>query len=149
MTEVRTKSYVANDGRVFTGENAHQLCEKYEADTVKMIENRLANEHLASIYRDASTDDYYIHVHKQEGVSLVNDWLAFKAITILYEHKYAILPENSVGNTVRIQSDPNRCGWYKPVLLSHTTTALYNRIKALVDIDSKLKYRSGVQSDLT
>lgn len=144
MKELKTTSFVAADGRVFTGDNAKENCEKYEADTLKSIENQLKNEKLGVIYVDHSTEDIYILARNDHAIELINTWLGLKNVRTDYRDRAAELDASMVGNVVKFASDPDGCIYFKPVRVSTIMTNMYDKIKMLSDISSTMQYRSGV-----
>ena len=144
MKEFKTTSFIAADGRVFTGDNAKALCEKYEADTLKSIENQLKNEKLGVIYIDHLTGDIYILARNDRAIELINIWLGLKNVRIDYCDRTAELDVSVVGNVVKFEADPNSCIYFKPVRVSTIMTNLYDKIKMLSDISSTMQYRYGV-----
>lgn len=147
MKEFRTTSFVAVDGRVFTGDNAKENCEKYEADTLKSIENRLKNEKLGVIYIDHSTEDIYILARNDHAIELINIWLGLKNIRTDYGDCTVELDASVVGNVVKFAAHPNRCIYFEPVRVSTIMTNMYDKIKMLSDISSTMQYRYGVYQD--
>lgn len=144
MKELKTTSFVAADGRVFTGDNAKEHCEKYEADTLKSIENQLKNEKLGVIYIDHLTEDIYILARNDHAIELINTWLGLKNVRTDYRDRAAELDASMVGNVVKFASDPDGCIYFKPVRVSTIMTNMYDKIKMLSDISSTMQYRSGV-----
>lgn len=147
MKEVKTTSFVAVDGRVFAGDNAKENCEKYEADTLKSIENQLKNEKLGVIYIDHSTDDIYILARTDHAIELINIWLGLKNVRTDYGDCTAELDANVVGNVVKFTAHPNRCIYFEPVRVATLATNMYDKIKMLCDISSTMQYRYGVYHD--
>lgn len=147
MKEFRTTSFVAVDGRVFTGDNAKENCEKYEADTLKSIENRLKNEKLGVIYIDHSTEDIYILARNDHAIELINIWLGLKNIRTDYGDCTVELDASVVGNVVKFTAHPNGCIYFEPVRVSTIMTNMYDKIKMLSDISSTMQYRYGVYQD--
>lgn len=147
MKEVKTTSFVAVDGRVFAGDNAKENCEKYEADTLKSIENQLKNEKLGVIYIDHSTDDIYILARTDHAIELINIWLGLKNVRTDYGNCTAELDANVVGNVVKFTAHPNRCIYFEPVRVATIATNMYDKIKMLCDISSTMQYRYGVYHD--
>lgn len=147
MKEFRTTSFVAADGRVFTGDNARENCEKYEADTLKSIENRLKNEKLGVIYIDHSTEDIYILARNDHAIELINVWLGLKNIRTEYSNRTAELDASMVGDVVKFAADPNSCIYFKSVRVSTIMTNMFDKIKMLSDISSTMQYRFGVYHD--
>lgn len=147
MKKVKTTSFVAADGRVFTGVNAKENCEKYEADTLKSIENQLKNEKLGVIYIDHPTDDIYILARNDHAIELINIWLGLKNVRIDYSDRAAELDASAVGNVIKFAADPNSCIYFKPVRVSTIMTNMYDKIKMLSDISSTMQYRFGVYHD--
>lgn len=147
MKEVKTTSFVAADGRVFTGDNAKENCEKYEADTLKSIENQLKNEKLGVIYIDHSTDDIYILARTDHAIELINIWLGLKNVRTDYGDCTAELDASMVGNVVKFAAHPNRCIYFEPVRVATIATNMYDKIKMLCDISSTMQYRYGVYHD--
>lgn len=147
MKEVKTISFVAVDGRVFTGVNAKENCEKYEADTLKSIENQLKNEKLGVIYIDHSTDDIYILARTDHAIELINIWLGLKNVRTDYGDCTAELDASVVGNVVKFAAHPTSCIYFEPVRVATLATNMYDKIKMLCDISSTMQYRFGVYHD--
>lgn len=147
MKKLKTTSFVAADGRVFTGDNAKENCEKYEADTLKSIENRLKNEKLGVIYIDHSTEDIYILARNDHAIELINVWLGLKNIRTEYSNRTAELDASMVGDVVKFAADPNSCIYFKSVRVSTIMTNMFDIIKMMSDISSTMQYRFGVYHD--
>lgn len=144
MKELKTTSFVAADGRVFTGNNAKENCVKYEADTLKSIENQLKNEKLGVIFIDHLTGDIYILARNDHAIELINVWLGLKNIRTEYSNRTAELDASMVGDVVKFAADPNSCIYFEPVRVSTIMTNMYDKIKMLSDISSTMQYRYGV-----
>lgn len=139
--------YVAADGRVFTGDNSEALCRKYEADTTKMIENRLKNELLGMIYTDNSSE-FFVLARNKQALDMINDWFKFKKFCIDYKDNCIALSDDMIDNVVYFTYNHDTGLYNKPEKLSVVTTRYYERVKHLVDINSMMQYNYGVSCDV-